>query len=500
MKKTISRGLAIVIAVLAFIPTVVLAATEINQESLNSADGICYILPDGEYKLTSDLDLGDKKKICINDATVTIDLNNHSISNSGEDTISAENSTLIINGNGTISSSSGDNSLSSLAGNLIINGGTFTNSVAIVGSGTTKDTADNEQEQAVLDTMGEVIVLDTPANLTINGGYFEEGIIVYFTNATINGGSIGNIMMSDNNPAVSVSYGSSLEVNGGKFMSHSSVIDTTTISSIYDNSKVVINDGEFASTQYSTILASGLKELEINGGEFQGSNTVLDVENPNTKVTLKGGHYFLVSGSEDSSIIVATSKDSDRINSFLAKGYTYDPEVEVTYDKDAGTSSDGYRIWKIQPIQELSVVSTSMTNEDNETSASSKILYSVLDGANQTFDGKGKAKLSFRFDTPFEVFKKSGKVYLDGKLVDPKNYTATEGSTIITFTEEFAKENIHDGKHTIIITTDVGEGIASFKAINNPQTGDKELLYLAMMIIAIGGFGFIKVYNDKYNN
>ncbi len=501
MKKLISRGIATMIAVLVFVPTVVFAVTEIDQDNLSLYyDSGCYTLPEGEYGLASDLNLGDKNKLCIENSNVTINLNDHSIRNSGDDTIQVEHATLTINGNGTIGSSSDSCSISSEAGNLIVNGGTFTNRVSVTGYGYTKRTADNEQEQAILDTMGEVIVLDTPANLIINGGYFEEGVIVYFTNATINNGYFGGIEF-ENASAVTMDYRSNVTINGGTFTADLPAIDTTaSVHSYYNNKSLIINDGDFASLSSSTLLISGVEKVEINGGEFQGYYNVLDVENPDAKVTLTGGHYFLVAGDEDSSPIKAVSKNSDRINGFLGKGYVFDPDVEIIQDTEAGTSADGYKIWKTEPVQEISVVSTSMTNEDNETSASSKILYSVLDGANQTFDGKGKAKLSFRFDTPFEVFKKSGKVYLNGKLVDPKNYTATEGSTIITFTEEFAKENIHDGKHTIKITTDVGEGIASFKAINNPQTGDKELLYLAMMIIAIGGFGFIKVYNDKYNN
>ena len=96
----------------------------------------------------------------------------------------------------------------------------------------------------------------------------------------------------------------------------------------------------------------------------------------------------------------------------------------------------------------------------------------------------------FRFDIPLATFKKSGKVFMDGKEVDPKNYDLEEGSTIVIFTKAFTDE-LKAGNHTVKITTDEGEAETTFnvtKSVANPKTADNLVIYGFLIIVALLGF------------
>jgi len=79
-----------------------------------------------------------------------------------------------------------------------------------------------------------------------------------------------------------------------------------------------------------------------------------------------------------------------------------------------------------------------------------KEVYKMLDGSNQEYNGSGT--IIFRSNAKFKNFT---AVSIDGKIVNPDNYTVTEGSTIITLKEDYCK-TLSDGKHTIKIISDNG--------------------------------------------
>lgn len=128
--------------------------------------------------------------------------------------------------------------------------------------------------------------------------------------------------------------------------------------------------------------------------------------------------------------------------------------------------------------------------------------YKVLDGAKQKYDLASKKALSFRFDIPFETFKRSGKVYMDGKLVNAKNYRSTSGSTIITFNDDYTR-TLSQGNHTLRVTTDDGEGTTTFTitdSINNPNTIDNISMYIGLFMMSVLSIGTILSLRKKVNN
>ena len=144
------------------------------------------------------------------------------------------------------------------------------------------------------------------------------------------------------------------------------------------------------------------------------------------------------------------------------------------------------------------------SNEDEENKEETKKeetkkTIDVLDGAKQEYDATGKDRLKFRFDIDYEIFKKSGKVFVDGKEVDPKNYDSEEGSTIVVFTKAFTDE-LKAGNHTLKITTDEGEVETTFnvtKAVANPKTADNIVVYACLIIVALLGFAISR--NEVFN-
>ena len=129
-------------------------------------------------------------------------------------------------------------------------------------------------------------------------------------------------------------------------------------------------------------------------------------------------------------------------------------------------------------------------------------IYKVLNGAKQKFDLAAKKLLSFRFDIDLEVFKKSGKVYVDNKLVASKNYKATSGSTIITFNDDYTR-TLSQGNHTLRVTTDDGEGTTTFTitdSINNPNTSDNISMYIGLFMMSVLSIGTILSLRKKVNN
>lgn len=125
--------------------------------------------------------------------------------------------------------------------------------------------------------------------------------------------------------------------------------------------------------------------------------------------------------------------------------------------------------------------------------------YAILDGAGQI--NRPRQKLSFRANIDYREFLATGKVWVDGKFTAPKNYISSEGSTIITFTDEF-RDSLSAGKHTFRITVASGEVSSSFtiiKANINPDTGDNFMGYTTILLLSIIGLGGCIAFS-KANN
>ncbi len=110
-----------------------------------------------------------------------------------------------------------------------------------------------------------------------------------------------------------------------------------------------------------------------------------------------------------------------------------------------------------------------LTVTENTTPAPGSVDYEILDGANTSWEQNSDGSLSIRGSG--EVSKFVG-VKVDGNLVDEKNYTVKEGSTIVTLKADYLN-TLSAGNHTFeIIWTD---GTASTRfTVSKSDSGSDE--------------------------
>ena len=234
--------------------------------------------------------------------------------------------------------------------------------------------------------------------------------------------------------------------------------------------------------------AHWIKGTAIEGGEDYDANFVGTVE--------KDKYYYAMIG-------ISSSEGVNLSNGLVIKVNGETPaEVFGIYDN----STHFIAKIKAQEVED--------TEEKNE-----KVTYKVLDGEGQKVNIDKEEKLSFRFDIEYSKFSTSGKVFIDDKLVESSNYTSKEGSTIITFNDEYTK-NIPLGEHNLRIEVADGDvntkfeieknkivkqekdnsNISNNKVVeenktNNPKTGDNIMMIVYVFGMAVVGFGITKKIN-----
>ena len=85
----------------------------------------------------------------------------------------------------------------------------------------------------------------------------------------------------------------------------------------------------------------------------------------------------------------------------------------------------------------------------------------IIEGANGKWQKGSEDVLSFTSNAAFADFL---KVQVDGKNVDPSNYTVEEGSTIVTLKPSYL-ETLPAGKHTLAIVSDTGTAETEFTVV-----------------------------------
>ena len=110
-----------------------------------------------------------------------------------------------------------------------------------------------------------------------------------------------------------------------------------------------------------------------------------------------------------------------------------------------------------------------LTVTENTTPAPGSVDYEILDGANTSWEQNSDGSLSIRGSGAISKFV---GVKVDGNLVDVKNYTVKEGSTIVTLKADYLN-TLFVGNHTFeIIWTD---GTASTRfTVSKSDSGSDE--------------------------
>lgn len=108
--------------------------------------------------------------------------------------------------------------------------------------------------------------------------------------------------------------------------------------------------------------------------------------------------------------------------------------------------------------QELDVASVNFRNDLAPKE------YKLVEGNTQ--EVKQGEEITFKVDVDFDKFQ---KVLIDGEELDPKNYNAQSGSTIITLHKDYT-DTLKTGKHTITIAFTDGKATAEFNIVENKET------------------------------
>ena len=239
----------------------------------------------------------------------------------------------------------------------------------------------------------------------------------------------------------------------------------------------------------------------------------------NTVETTITGNKLELTVDEEKEVEVSYKKIPFTITVKDVDGATITPNgvVAVSYGEDKEftiTANSGYKLVKVL-VDEVDKTAdmvgdtlklTNITSNINIEVVVEKIVYEVTEGANQEYTITKDNEAKFKINADFRLFD-TGKVYVDNELVDPKNYTAESGSTIITLKKEFV-DTLSVGKHTLkVLFNDGGQATTIFNVakttipVENPNTLDNVMIYIVSGILSIIGItGAITFYKRKQNN
>lgn len=111
------------------------------------------------------------------------------------------------------------------------------------------------------------------------------------------------------------------------------------------------------------------------------------------------------------------------------------------------------------------------TTEPTTEPEPAPVQYKIIEGANSSWIQNSDGSLVIKGDGEISKFR---NVKVDGVVVDKKNYTVTEGSTIITFKADYLK-TLSVGSHTFEIIWTDGSASTSFTIVKNASdTDDKQ--------------------------
>ena len=239
----------------------------------------------------------------------------------------------------------------------------------------------------------------------------------------------------------------------------------------------------------------------------------------NTVETTVTGNKIELTVNEEKEVKVSYKKIPFTVTVKDVDGATITPNgaVAVSYGEDKEftiTANSGYKLVKVlvdgtdktADMVGDTLKLTNITSNINLEVVVEKIVYEVTEGANQKYTITKNNEAKFKINADFRLFD-DGKVYVDNELVDPKNYTAESGSTIITLKKEFV-DTLSVGEHTLkVVFNDGGEAITTFNVArvtvptDNPNTGDNIGFYIISGILSIVGLAGAGIfYRRKQTN
>lgn len=231
-------------------------------------------------------------------------------------------------------------------------------------------------------------------------------------------------------------------------------------------------------------------ELKIGKHTYKATYTPSDTKNYKTVV----GIDIEVDTKDIFSITTKVNGNGGKVKSSKSS-IVKDSNEKVNF---IFTADKGYMIDKVL----VNGVETQVKNNELELTinknttvevAYKKIVYNVIDGANQTYTISKDKNLSIRIDADYSLF--DDLVYVDGKLVDKNNYSSESGSIIITLKQSYV-ETLNVGEHTLKVALKDGAEVETkilvaktpiVETTSNPKTFDNVTIYIVIAIISTIG-------------
>ena len=178
-------------------------------------------------------------------------------------------------------------------------------------------------------------------------------------------------------------------------------------------------------------------------------------------------------------------------------------KVEISYeetiDKSTGHDFEDWFEIKAATLDEEGIMTRTCKNDPSHTESKiiEKLKYTILEGNNQVFDVNSNKDIVIRANGVFDKFM---GLKMDEKEIDPKNYTAKSGSTIVTLTKSYL-DTLEVGEHTLTFVYTDGEVDAQLKiskeSIKGPKTGDTIIIWTSLLFVSCLGIVVIKKFTKK---
>mgnify|MGYP000836669410 CR=1 FL=1 len=231
--------------------------------------------------------------------------------------------------------------------------------------------------------------------------------------------------------------------------------------------EITLTPSTTARTENGTISVSGVK-IENAAGVDVTANYDITMANGNLKIT---HNTALAPERIEASKTKTTYTAGDTLNmddlavtAYYADGYSESVQDYTTNVFAIDMSADGDKILTVSYTKNGVTKTKDITIKVNAALAS----YKIISGADSEWKQNTDETITIIGNGEFSKFE---SVKVDGSIIDAKNYTAKEGSTIIILKADYLK-TLSVGTHSFEIVWADGSAVTSFKVSKN--TSDNE--------------------------
>lgn len=272
--------------------------------------------------------------------------------------------------------------------------------------------------------------------------------------------------------------------------------------------EITLTPSTTARTENGTISVSGVK-IENAAGADVTANYDITMANGNLKITHNAA---LAPERIEASKTKTTYTAGDTLNvddlavtAYYADGYSEPVQDYTTNVSAIDMSADGDKTLTVSYTKNGVTKTKDITIKVNAVQAS----YKIISGADSEWKQNTDGNITIRGNGEFSKFE---SVKVDGSIIDAKNYTAKEGSTIIILKADYLK-TLSVGTHSFEIVWTDGSAVTNFKVSKNtddsqqptpPQTGDnsRPMLWVTLLAASLAGLlallGVRRKKDDKY--